>query len=246
EDAGNNILQLLARAQIAKGYSLDKLHDDLKDGRSGVISFRLDGQYRFAVYEPLDINDWCMFNVIPGEVISAEILAARKSSIVLILVVMSFVLLTLLLIMWREQRNAEGRRTTDARLRSMAERDKLTGLYNRETFVEKARTMIADKPAGSYFMLHCDIDHFKVINDLFGLAAGNTLLCRMAESMQRDIGEKGLCCRITADYFAMLYPNVDTLLEDMPKDYCELSVSGMLPFEITASFGLYVIDDPTL
>lgn len=60
-------------------------------------------------------------------------------------------------------------------------RDKLTGLYNREGFFEKAEELINSHDAG-YYMLACfDIDNFKVINDQYGTEKGDKVLKYLAQ-----------------------------------------------------------------
>lgn len=85
--------------------------------------------------------------------------------------------------------------------------DKLTGLYNREAFFEKASGMIADREPG-YYVLSCfDIDRFKLINDRYGAAEGDRILREIGKALARSAKELGgIAARIAADNFAVLFP----------------------------------------
>ena len=87
------------------------------------------------------------------------------------------------------------------------QRDKLTGLYNREVFFEKANAMIKEHEAGYYIMSSFDIDNFKLINDQFGTLQGDQVLKEVSKLFQQSMNKaEGICGRINADNFAALFP----------------------------------------
>lgn len=89
----------------------------------------------------------------------------------------------------------------------LAQFDALTGLYTREAFYSKAAEMIKEKEPGYYMLSSFDLNHFKVVNDQYGMQAGDALLKHMADVFKHNFGEQGgICCRIYADRFAALYP----------------------------------------
>ena len=49
-----------------------------------------------------------------------------------------------------------------------------------------------------------DIENFKLINDVFGIAAGDRLLCGVADLYKEFVGGDGICGRFNADQFACL------------------------------------------
>ena len=126
-------------------------------------------------------------------------------------------------------------------------RDRLTGLFNREAFFDKVSETVLEHEAGYYIMAGFDIDKFKVINDQYGNEKGDEVLKYIA-NIFRDGFETngGLCCRISADNFAVLYPfsfrNSPTI-EEIRKRASH--VDGLIS-PITFSIGRYVIDDLSL
>ena len=87
------------------------------------------------------------------------------------------------------------------------QRDKLTGLYNRDGFFDKAEALLREHPPGYYIMAAIDIDNFKIINDQYGAAAGDRLLKQVGKIIERDMNcVDAICSRVSADNFAALYP----------------------------------------
>lgn len=87
--------------------------------------------------------------------------------------------------------------------------DPLSGLPNRRQFKQLLdRTMndtqIADKGAA---VLYFDLDRFKDINDTLGHAAGDHVICAIAERLQRILPENAIAARISGDEFALLLPD---------------------------------------
>ena len=132
-------------------------------------------------------------------------------------------------------------------LRLRAERDALTGLYNRETFLEKCRALIGEMKAGYYLMECIDIDNFKVLNDRYGLEKGDEVLKFVAGKIMACFeAQQGICARMSADNFAVLYPlkYKDSALSR------EALFAAKRPDEslpvITFSIGRYVVEDKEL
>jgi len=75
------------------------------------------------------------------------------------------------------------------RFREMAERDPLTGLWNRRrSDAELAAVLGVRRPACVALL---DLDHFKQVNDLFSHAVGDEVLCQVAELLQGVTGHAG-------------------------------------------------------
>jgi diguanylate cyclase (GGDEF)-like protein len=90
---------------------------------------------------------------------------------------------------------------------SLAQHDPLTGLPNRrrllEAFPELTRTG-NENSFRSVMML--DLDGFKPINDVYGHAFGDTLLCDFADRLTAFLGNDGIIARLGGDEFAIVSP----------------------------------------
>lgn len=86
------------------------------------------------------------------------------------------------------------------------EKDRLTGIYNREAFYRKAAELMQEHHQTEYSIVYLDISCFKVINDLFRIETGNLILKTAAFYFGVLVGETGLCARIEADHFVLCMP----------------------------------------
>lgn len=130
---------------------------------------------------------------------------------------------------------------------NMLQRDLLTGLYNREVFFEKAKEMIARRPAGFYIMASFDIDSFKVINDQYGTEKGDMVLKHVADCLEHYMALlEGICCRVTADNFAVLYPSEAMSSEVLAECRQEIATPECLGRSISIRIGRYVVTDPSI
>lgn len=82
-----------------------------------------------------------------------------------------------------------------------AERDWLTGIYNRETFYKKTTEMIESCPDESYAVIQWNIGKFRIYNELYGTKEGDILLHQMADQFKRLLKGIGTYGRLEADRF---------------------------------------------
>ena len=99
-------------------------------------------------------------------------------------------------------------RQTAEQLIYLAERDSLTGLYNRHRFQEELSRVLADaeRREGHGALLFFDLDEFKYINDTLGHRAGDAMLIRVAGEIGGLVRRNELLARLGGDEFAVLLP----------------------------------------
>ncbi|WP_456444288.1 putative bifunctional diguanylate cyclase/phosphodiesterase [Thiolapillus sp.] len=87
-----------------------------------------------------------------------------------------------------------------------AAHDQLTGLHNRQHFMERLQQMMMDlKEAGSYsFLLLVDLDHFKTVNDSLGHGVGDCLLQEVSRRMRRAVPPPNGLARLGGDEFIVI------------------------------------------
>lgn len=97
------------------------------------------------------------------------------------------------------------------RLEAEAQRDHLTGLFNRRHAHAVAPDLLARALAERrpLAVLIIDLDHFKSFNDRFGHQTGDTALQVFAEVLRRDLGGEELGFRWGGEEFLVLLPGSD-------------------------------------
>ena len=99
-------------------------------------------------------------------------------------------------------------RTLARRLRYQASHDSLTRLINRSEFERKVRKAILDAKTMKQIssLIYIDLDRFKMINDLYGHAAGDELLIQFSNLVKSSLRDSDILARIGGDEFALLLP----------------------------------------
>ncbi len=105
-----------------------------------------------------------------------------------------------------------------------ATHDALTGLYNRQYFIEHLQqkmNSLSESGEFSYLLL-IDLDHFKNVNDSLGHDIGDRLLQSVVARLQLHVPENCLVARLGGDEFIICGRNFDTR-EDCERNVLEIS-----------------------
>jgi diguanylate cyclase (GGDEF)-like protein/PAS domain S-box-containing protein len=117
-------------------------------------------------------------------------------------------------------REVSARKARELDLARAAATDPLTGLANRRALAQaydKISRPAADAAGGSYIALF-DLDHFKLVNDQHGHAAGDEVLKRFALILRSRMRAEDLVARIGGEEFAVLFSGIT---EREAMDACE-------------------------
>ena len=130
----------------------------------------------------------------------------------------------------------------DEKLTYLAYYDILTGMPNRQLFIDKLEDNIRKQAPCA--VIYTDIDDFKKINDIYGHNVGDAMLIAYAERLKRFCGEINFAGRIGGDEFGIILNgnlNESAVLEYIEKIRGIISepveVNGAL-FRITMSYGI--------
>lgn len=96
-------------------------------------------------------------------------------------------------------------------LEFLAERDTLTGLYNRRKFLQLAQhelDRLARVPS-NIGVLMLDLDFFKRINDQYGHPTGDLVLQQVAQRLAAHVRSTDVLARMGGEEFIVLMPNTD-------------------------------------
>jgi len=143
---------------------------------------------------------------------------------------------------WIEDISA--RKEAEDQLKFLVHHDSLTGLLNRRGF--EVELLKATHAAGTRVicLAYVDLDRFKLVNDLFGHAAGDQILRQMSARMREVIAPPHVPARVGGDEFVVV---IDSLPLEEARALCErlrVSLSDRAyhyqdkAFSVTASIGL--------
>lgn len=133
-------------------------------------------------------------------------------------------------------------------LQNLAERDSLTGLYNRRRGMELYEEAFAAvrRQNRNLALLILDLDHFKGINDQFGHLVGDDILRWIGAAILSCMPAAGIGFRWGGEEFVVALPNLDEseasdLAEQIRVKLSERTWPELSPgFRITASAGIAV------
>lgn len=138
------------------------------------------------------------------------------------------------------------------KLRSLAIRDPLTGLFNRRVLDEiLARELArADRARSQLGVAMIDIDHFKGFNDQFGHKAGDIVLKSVCDQVSRMLRRSDLACRYGGEEIVVLLPDIDIengmrVCEKLREGVANIELGELVPgaIHVTISIGFSLYPD---
>lgn len=160
--------------------------------------------------------------------------------------------------MVRQQGELSRKQEETARLSAenhrLATRDALTGLANRRSFMDSFNdTVRLSKKHGTPAALFLfDLDGFKAVNDVYGHAAGDTLLVKAGSRLRDAMTDASYCARLSGDEFAVCitgYADPAGIMNEAARIAAILAQPysiSQVEVSIAASAGVAIYGDPAL
>jgi diguanylate cyclase (GGDEF)-like protein/PAS domain S-box-containing protein len=106
-------------------------------------------------------------------------------------------------------------KASEERVRHMALHDHLTGLPNRQLFLDRLDQALrrAKRVGGHVALIYIDLDHFKGLNDAYGHAHGDRVLVETGLRLRSCVRESDTVARLGGDEFVVVLPDL-LLIED--------------------------------
>lgn len=222
---------------LVKQYETVDLKEEIKNLTTGVIAFQSNttGNNLYMYFMPLGIFDWQLEIFIEEGIIFRNLFYYKQ---LLSLVGIVEVLLLVLYFLWNirivnqlEKQNAKIHKQKE-QLQYISYRDILTGLYNRNKYIECMQTYQEQK-LYQIGVVYLDLNGLKQINDTQSHEAGDEYICEAAQSILKVFEDNGY--RIGGDEFVVL-------TMDMPQEKFEEKIELLKDFlqkgKVSVSLGI--------
>jgi diguanylate cyclase (GGDEF)-like protein len=137
----------------------------------------------------------------------------------------------------------------EARIRTLSQKDMLTGLWNRQHFMQELEHLDDQGPGQECALAYLALDNFKSVREEAGVASSDLVLCDIANLLQQHISQDDCLARFGDFVFTIIKSGAD---QDAIRADCEellKKISGHLShvegkaFSMTASLGLCAITE---
>lgn len=131
-------------------------------------------------------------------------------------------------------------------LNQLINKDPLTDLFNRRAGRAAFQKLI-NRSDKSLAVVMGDIDHFKKINDTYGHECGDIVLKKVAETLSRNMEQRGFVIRWGGEEFLLIYEKPEQLAYDYTARILDeirslLFTYDDVEFQITMTFGVQGYD----
>ena len=132
-----------------------------------------------------------------------------------------------------------------------SEIDPLSGLFNRRGFDARV-SQILSRPLSAYphCVIVCDLDHFKVVNDTYGHAAGDQVILAFGRMIAGHAPPDAICARFGGEEFAIFLPSTGEttgylFAQGLRNSFSSLTIAGLPDtVRLSASFGVCALAAP--
>ena len=138
-------------------------------------------------------------------------------------------------------RNMQYQRHLQKKIEEIYSHDNLTGLLNRNGFLNIYEKLLQNDEIQNITLAMCDLDNLKFINDTYSHSEGDSAIHVVAKALESAI-EEGFFCRYGGDELIALYPtevNSEELENKISEYLCDYNKTSNKPYSVTTSIGIY-------
>ena len=162
---------------------------------------------------------------VENEKLSKE--AVLQSTLCSLLIVLLCVFLISILLQIQREKQQEEVKELNEQLKEAANRDALTGIYNRRYLNEYLGQLIMEEKQ-EFDAVLIDLDFFKHMNDTYGHGFGDILLVEFARLLTKYVKDKGIAVRFGGEEFMLILRGMTTdeirkMLEYIRREYKEFT-----------------------
>lgn len=239
-----NLFHMFEKAEFTDG-SWESIEETIAKKQGGEINYTSYGEHRYAMFEPVGMNDWYIITILRQGVVYEQSRENMKISGIMLFAVLAVVISITGYLIFMERRREIIAREEAEKMRYILEHDDMTGVLTEREFQKRTENHLRGVASGEYCLVYLDIFKFKLINEMFGYEKGDELLKVLADELEKLTAEyNGLCGRISGDKFVLLLPHREEIISVF-NTRKEVS-PRILPIEIYLHYGVYMIEKTNL
>ncbi|MBC8531227.1 bifunctional diguanylate cyclase/phosphodiesterase [Gehongia tenuis] len=225
--------------------SVVEMKTDLENGRPGAFRFTsVDGTELVMSYQVLGVNDWFLLTMVPAGLISEEADTYLLRFFLIVGGIMCVFALFLLVMVQFYRANGK-------HLEEIAFTDPLTGGLNEAAFQVEYKKLAQNMLPDTYTVVFLNVKGFKLINENYGIRAGNETLKYIHQVLKEHVGPEELLARTNADHFFLCLKEreperVQARIDEMLQAVNSFARYADIHYYLTLNQGAYCIDDPGL
>ena len=155
--------------------------------------------YKYAVFEKLGINDWWLVTAVPKDILNQRIIPIMFAVKAICLFIFFFAIFIIIYSVKKDKK-------VKLYLENIAYVDSFTGIYNKNYLKEKISNEYINKQGYKSALVLFDIKNFKMINEVYGVKAGDYIIKFLAETLKRTtLSNKDIVVHNNGDNFLGLY-----------------------------------------
>ena len=216
---------------------LNNMKEQIKRNQDGQVKYNVKGTYYYTSYNYLNINDWNLVIITKGSAIAEEYNKSLKITFgVAIIINLLAILIAIYIIISNKKKRRQ--------LYQLAYADSITGVGNKNYFIEKG-TEILKKENKPYYLMIIDIDKFKTFNKKYGREKGDKALKAIAIKLKEIIGENEIITRLANDIFGVIFlnqKNIDDIVGKINDEISNVKIDEN-EYKMLLSIGIYKIKD---
>lgn len=225
---------------VTTSFTKEQLLEDMSVKKSGTFIYYYEENEIFLQYVPLEINDWYIVIHINKSSLASRANIGTRAALQFL---GTFGLCILILVIYIYVANSRVKKE----LYQLAFYDKLTKLPNGEYFKLKAEHILSKNSENTFLCIVFDICNFKLINDRFGSAIGDKVLCTVSNVIKEALGVfpagTSFLAKLHSDTFVVLLPA--NITDDYEKktleliDHIRLATDFIGEYKLDLSLGRY-------
>lgn len=150
-------------------------------------------------------------------------------------------------------RNIDKQHREMERLRDLAKRDQMTGLYNHDATIELIKQHLSfDGAEQTHALLVIDINKFKLVNDRYGHMQGDLIIIETAKRIQAVFRHDDIVGRVGGDEFMVFIKNISSVeiveqkVRELEKNTHFICCNDGMEVEVGCSVGMALYTSPTM